>query len=257
MVDDPHSNSARRPPSPPRRISPWPQLGLTSNPFRRLNGLEQVEGLLELDSPGDREPIRRWLSDDADVVQFVGQEGWGKSTRLRACHYVAAEEMNKTSRFDYVDPEVHRISVPRTTEPLLWFIDEAQRLNSRSRRRIGRWAAEGNGRLFLGTHVDIAAHLKPMGLKVRTIRLSPADEPTVRRFVDRRLALLAHRGSECRLSVTDDAVARLSQHIHGDLSRAERILYEACQRATENCAAGRVTIDAALVESAIQAVSSS
>ncbi|MBN1491002.1 MAG: hypothetical protein JXA69_13885 [Phycisphaerae bacterium] len=245
---------------PPVRVNPWAALGLTGNPFRRLDGEALVRSLLEAADPDDRSPIRAWLRDDADVVQFIGQAGWGKSTRLVACHTVAVAEDRGGCRFDYIPLGTRHITIPpkgRTELPRLWSLDEVNRLTPRCRRQLARWAAAYGVRLLLGTHDDVVGDMEAAGLRVRTVRLQPADRAAIARFIKRRRELSATApDTGTRLRVTEAAVRLVCDDAAGNLSRAEYVLYEAAQHAVEQIHRGAhmLMLDMPQIRGALQAL---
>lgn len=218
-------------PPPPRRISPWAALGMRGNPFRRLHEGELAESLI---SPrGERESIGVLLGSAFQVVQFVGESGWGKSTHLRACHHAAAVERRAGCRFDHVPLWSDRLELPGGVVGM-WFVDEMQRVRPVDRQHAWEWGHRTRGRMFIGTHEDLRTEIAAAALGVLTISLAAPDPEAVLGYVARRIEL-AGGDAKC-FGIEPAAIQTLHAVSHGSFHRIEAILYEASQAGVEKAA---------------------
>ncbi|HCF94347.1 MAG TPA: hypothetical protein DEW46_04745 [Verrucomicrobia bacterium] len=229
------SHPHRQPP-PPRRI--WQELGLSGNPFRRLFDEELLATLLDAEPETPLRTAEGWIALANPVLQFIGQEGYGKSTRLEACHCLLRRQANCSTHFTYVPLGTMSVSPPIMPTPAVWLLDEAQRLNRWHRRKLVDWAQTPGCRLLIGTHEDLSAGFARRGVGCHSEELKEPGLAELQRFVRRRLTFSRreHSGDAAipEITVAEDALSLVAQAMHGNLGRAEFILYEAFQHAAIN-----------------------
>ncbi|MCA9107573.1 MAG: hypothetical protein R3B96_19370 [Pirellulaceae bacterium] len=149
---------------------PFAHLNLTRNPFGELtvDELVQVAHL-------DVEPWLEWLESPEAIVQFVGEQGRGKTTSLRG---LVGRRSNW--RYHYLAEGV--VAFPPRDEACV--IDEIQRL-PRRRRRV--WFERLNLRA-IGTHVDYTAELRAVGRHVLTVGVPVVwNAARLNRIVEQRI----------------------------------------------------------------------
>lgn len=186
-------------------------LNLRYNPFGALT----LEGMGEL-ALVDTDRYRNCLQAERAALQFVGEKGYGKTTRLRA---LGREWPGAV----YVRiPPDSRIEVP-TGSPLL--VDESQNLGWWRRRRL----FAGPSRLVLGTHVDHSRELRRHGRSVTTIAVEDETTPELlHRLIQRRIEA-ARRGAG-PLPVVELETARKLLAQHGpDVRTILSVLYHRVQ----------------------------
>jgi hypothetical protein len=186
-------------------------LNLRYNPFGALS----LEGMGEL-ALVDTDRYRNCLQPERAALQFVGEKGYGKTTRLRAlCRELPGAVYVRI-------PPDRRVEVP-TGSPLL--VDESQNLGWWRRRRL----FAGPSRLVLGTHVDHTRELVRHGRLVTTIAV--ADETTpdlLHRLIQRRIEA-ARRGAGPIPVVEFETVQKLLEQHGPDVRTILAILYNRFQ----------------------------
>jgi hypothetical protein len=176
-------------------------LNLRYNPFGAMS-LEHMGELAQVDT----EHYLGLLRPERAAVQFIGDKGFGKTTRLLALRRVLPEAA-------YVRiPVGTSVAIPAGS-PLL--VDESQNLGWWRRRRL----FAGPHRLVLGTHVDHAAELRRHGRVVETIAVEhETTTERLHRLIDRRIES-ARRGAG-PVPEVDAETARLLLDRHGPNIRA-------------------------------------
>jgi hypothetical protein len=194
---------------------------------------ELLSTLLDASGENDRQPVLEWIEMARPVLQIVGQEGFGKSTRLEACHWMVREEWQKPCVFTYLPLGAMSVTPPDLPTRGFWFLDEAQRLNSWNRRKLAQWVEKSGSRLVIGTHEDLSTVFKRKDIPCSTIMLEPPEIDTLRLFVRRRLEYKRLPVSEAGagLKIPDDILEVVAGAMNHNLGRAEFILYEAAQLA--------------------------
>ncbi len=196
---------------------PFVHLNLRRNPFGEVP--QDERGALAV---VDVEHFVERLGQPGFAVQFIGECGRGKSTHLHALrqHFVDA-------------PYVRVAEQPRGFRPppaSVLFIDEAQFLSRRQRRRIfGRDAS-----FAVGTHADLAGVFERAGLTYETVHVGGVDAARLRRIIERRMEW-ARRAPGPLPRVSPPAVAELVARHGDDLRAIEHHLYEVFQRLEEPC----------------------
>ena len=163
---------SRRPTHQPARGQmPWSWCNLRRNPFGELTRDERAQlAVVDADSIADQ------VSQNHSALQFIGDCGRGKTTRMLAL----AGRLPQSS-YVYL-PEDQPCPAIALGRPIL--IDEAQRLPRRVRRQV---FASGLP-LVLATHRDLSGPLRRSGYQVITQRIG--DDNTaqhVAKLLNRRI----------------------------------------------------------------------
>ena len=186
---------------------PFVHLNLRWNPFgevpREERGSLGVIDDLELRS--------------GEILQFIGEQGHGKST-----HLLALAARYPDARYQHIPEGCTTFDEP-VTDP--FFLDEAQRVKPRRLRDL----FARNSTLVIGTHDDLSSLTdRP----VRTIRLEHLSNDRLRAITGRRIEW-ARRGPGPVPTIPDTTIEALISR-HGDDVRAiEGTLYDAVQELTE------------------------
>lgn len=175
----------------------------------------------------DAQPYVAALRSGAVAVQFIGDCGRGKTTRLLALRQALGPVAIGPL---YVPP--FAALVPRWWSRLwqlrgeLLMIDEAQRVPWPVRIRIFRRGVP----LVLATHRDLSGSLRRAGYRVITVAVGAGnDAPHVQRVVNARLrAARLHPGEVPQLSLAE--AERLVQRFGDDLRAIEHFLYHQVQQ---------------------------
>ncbi len=214
--------SAAKNPHPPLPPDPFGALRLRGNPFRELSDDE-----LELSWLGSEMMLEAsgWSIDAAPVVEFVGERGWGKTTRLMILRSQLRRAGRSTS-WQYVEPHKPQVEIPAAARA--WFVDEADRLPRRRLRALLRGAVAAGARLFAGTHRSLASDAAAVGARCRTVQLRAPAEANVCTLYAERIALHAFAGGpRGRLHATE--AAALLRVAGPNLHTILGILYELFQ----------------------------
>ncbi len=206
--------SSHPPPSSANPVvwQPWSQLNLSRNPFGELTGQERAElAIIDPSQFADMKFARKM------AVEFIGDCGRGKSTRLRWL-----QSRLPSAIYVYL-PEDEPIPAIPLGDPLL--IDEAQRLTRAVKNRV---FASGIP-LVLGTHRSLRRSLRRHGYAVQSVRIGDRNTPELAREVlNRRIE--ASRLKTGPIPVISQADARkLSRRFGSDIRSMEHFLYERLQ----------------------------
>jgi GTPase SAR1 family protein len=190
---------------------PFAHLNLRRNPFGEFQPAQRaVLAVAEVDR------FVRRLGQPGYAVQFIGDQGRGKTTHLLAI-------MRHFPQAVYVHVgQGQRPPIPQG-QPLL--IDEIQRLPPRRRRRVYARRVP----LAIGTHEDVGCELIRAGFEVDTVVPAEALSPRrLRRILNRRIAWV-RRGlgpiPQIRIATAEQLIERF-----GDNVRAiESYLYDLFQ----------------------------
>jgi hypothetical protein len=196
---------------------PFAHLNLRRNPFGEASP-EERGGLAVVD-------VERFvprLANPGFAVEFIGDCGRGKTTRLRAL-------------WDRLDrPPFLRVAEEprgfRAPDASVIFVDEAQFLSARQRRKLfGRRSS-----FVVGTHVSLAPAFEQAGLCYESAPVGGVDVELVGRIIARRLEW-ARRDSGPVPGVSKPAIEALIERHGDDLRAIEHHLYEVFQRLEEIC----------------------
>lgn len=215
---------------------PFAHLNLRRNPFGEV-ALEERPALAVVE-------IDPWIErvEAGAVVEFVGESGRGKSTRL-----LAMAARIEGAAYVHVDEQ----GPPPETESLsarVLCVDEAQFLPARRRRQLyASTASPGNGGgLALGTHVSLADEVKAAGRPVESVRLGgrEVDAALVREMAERRIEWARRQpGPVPRLEAS--ALAWLLETYGDNIRAMEHHLYEVFQALEEPRGVGAEDLEAA------------
>jgi hypothetical protein len=189
---------------------PFAHLNLRRNPFGERTPEERA-ALAVVDTG----PWEARLAEPRGVVQFVGESGRGKTTRMLALRrrFPAAPFLRIFEEASFNLP----------VAPML-FVDEVQYLPRRHLRAL----FAGPAVLVLGSHVDFTAELRAAGRPVETVHLRGLSEDLLAAIVTARIE--DARRSPGPVPVVGSATLRALIAAHGDDVRAiENRLYDAVQ----------------------------
>lgn len=165
----------------------------------------------------DLDPIAAHLADGNAAVQFIGECGRGKTTRM-----LALRRRFPKASYVYL-PEDCPCPPIAAGDPLM--IDEAQRLPRAVRRRV--WAS--GLPLILATHRDLARGLRRSGYRVWTIHIGRGNTSSlVCQLLNRRIEssrLRAGPVPALSMRMADELVSRFGTNIRA----IEHFLYEQLQ----------------------------
>ena len=187
----------------------YSELNLHRNPFGELSVAERIECAVVNCSR-----FLEHLKKQRSAIQFIGDEGRGKST-----HLLSLSKTIPDAKYYYLPENGKR---PRVRTKGLLIIDETQRLGRWTRKRI----FNSNCSLVLGTHQDFANELKTAHRETMFVNLNRPLPPKL------LLKMLTKRVAICRR--TKENVPRFSlrtvRHLidlYGNNIRAiERHLYD-------------------------------
>ena len=149
--------------------SPWAAWNLRFNPFGEPP-FEDVPGLIV----EDLADLQAWVERPAHALQLLGEQGRGKTARLRALEPQLGFPYIYLAEGEPIPP------LPRRGGLLL---DEAQRLPKRDRRTLFGTIDQ----LVLSSHLDLESDLAMDGWTVRTIEVGGLDLARLDAILDRRI----------------------------------------------------------------------
>ena len=166
----------------------------------------------------DLDELAARLKEPGSAVLYLGEQGRGKSTHLRALHGAHFPQ----APFLYIG-EGERPPLPRGQ---VVFIDELQRVSRWRRALLFR---RRRASFAIGSHVDHTAEMRRAGLEVVRVELEGLDRDRLRQIVEARLAW-ARRGPGPVPWLTDEALDALIERFGDNLRAIEHDLYERFQR---------------------------
>ena len=193
--------------------TPFAWCNLRRNPFGELTREERAE-LAVVDVQGIADQVR----GDWNAVQFIGDCGRGKTTRL-----LSLAQMLPDSSYVYLpeDGPCPSIGVGRPT-----LVDEAQRLPRRVRKRI---FAAGLP-LVLATHRDFSRPLRRAGYGVTTQHIGGHNTPElIARLLNRRIEASRRDTLRTAPRVSSDDAHWLHAKFGSDIRAIESYLYDIVQ----------------------------
>lgn len=191
---------------------PFAHLNLRFNPFGELP--RDVRGFLAV---VDIEQFLGPLRQPRFAVQFIGDQGRGKTT-----HLLAIQHNLPRAAYVYIDEFEKHPPIP-SGNPLL--IDEAQRLSWLERRVAFR---KGVG-LAIATHDDLSGPLQKFGYQVTTVSVDGLIHPRqLLECFNKRIAY-ARRASGPLPSVTLQTATKLHRMFGTDIRAMEGHLYDLFQ----------------------------
>jgi hypothetical protein len=193
-------------------VSPWFPLNLNRNPFGEPP-VAELPSLIVTENTG----LFRWFGSPRRAVQFIGDAGRGKTAHLHALRAGYPGDP-----YLYLGEELPLPPVPPVAR---LFLDEAQRLPPRSRRRVFRRIPS----IALATHQDLEKELVQAGHEVRTVRVSGLTATRLQSILSRRLEWARREPGEIP-EVGADAAWRLLERHGDDLRGIIDLLYEKYQQ---------------------------
>jgi hypothetical protein len=213
---------------------PFSRWNLRYNPFGELTAAERA-GVAVFDP----EPVLSELGKGLVAIQFIGDCGRGKTTRLLAIERRLPPRRVPERRLPERRPSGLLCLPPlAAVNPVWWgralrtegdpvMIDEAQRIPLPVRMAIFRRRVP----LVLGTHRDFSRELRPFGYRVTTVRVGPQNDARhVAEVANARIAAarLKPTASVPVLSIGD--AEALVARFGDDLRAIETFLYNRVQQ---------------------------
>jgi hypothetical protein len=192
---------------------PFEHLNLRRNPFGQI-AAEDVGAVAVV----SLEDVVDALHTPGYAVQFIGAQGRGKTTHMRALH-----DHFPDAPFVYFGPD-RRPPVPRAGSPL--FLDETQRIPWWRRELLFRRRAS----FAVATHVDHTRQMRRCGLSVTTIEVGGLTHARLRSIVDRRIERVRRHHDAPIPALSDETLTALVERYGDDLRAIEHHLYEVFQR---------------------------
>jgi hypothetical protein len=191
---------------------PWANSNLHRNPFGELTRAERAEVAIV-----DVEQIAAWVAERRTAVQFVGECGRGKTTRM-----LTLARQLPDAAYVYLPEDGPGPPIPQGRVVL---IDEAQRLPRSLRRAVFSTGLP----LVLGTHRDLVRPLRRHGYTVHTQRIGHENTPElVCRVLNRRIES-SRRGPGPIPVITLDFARSMVGRFGTDIRSIEDYLYELVQ----------------------------
>lgn len=191
---------------------PWARLNLRRNPFGELTASERVEtAVVAIDFYLDL------LGQDSTAIQFIGDCGRGKTTRL-----LALRAKLPRSSYAYLGENLPCPAIPEG-RPVM--IDEAQRLTKLVKHRVFSTGLP----LVLATHADLSRTLGRYGYTVHTQHVGLSNGPElVEELLNRRIEASRLCDGPIPMVSREDAVC-LVNRFGTDIRQMEHYLYERIQ----------------------------
>ena len=193
---------------------PFVHLNLRKNPFGEPPAHERSALAIvpQLDE------FLRFLERGSCVLEFIGHQGRGKSTHMRALH--ARFPHAPYLYFSQDDPHP-----PIPWEQPVLFLDETQRLSFFARRRL--WRSKKT--LIIATHAEHSKAIRRAGMRCEVVRLEGLTRQKLRAVLEQRLEW-ATRSPEAPIPwFEDEDLDALIAHFGDDLHAIERHLYDVFQ----------------------------
>lgn len=202
-------------------------LGFRRNPFGALADDEWIAVAILPDT------ITKLLSTNFIHLQLLGSMGVGKTTSLRKLTDHFSRE-NRRVAYEYL-AQGERVMKTDTAVLDILLLDEAQRLNRRSRRQLLASAGQFSGaglQLILSSHKDLTSHFARRSLPLVTIDLNETlTLAHYERLLVRRLAYFTLPGA-AHTTLAPEAMHWLLETFYPNMRDAEYFLYEVWQRET-------------------------
>lgn len=197
---------------------PFGHLNLRFNPFGELP--QDIRAHLAV---VDVDKIVEQLRNPHFAVQFIGDQGRGKTT-----HLLAIRSRIPDARYVYIDEYKHP-PIPDVKPGGVFMIDEAQRLNWLERRIAFRKHAA----LVIGTHDDLTKPLTKSGYEVTTVQVAELCTPEHLFECFNRRIRYARRYPGPIPYFSFQTATRLFMRYGNDIRTMEGHLYDAFQNLTE------------------------
>ncbi len=198
-------------------------LGYTKNPFGALTR-EEWTAVTFLPTP-----LHNILTAKYTHLQLLGRQGCGKSSALLNI-MEQFRQQNKPAIYEYI-PNGQKKWHSNLTGISCFFLDEAQRLNGRQRRRWLKTATKTQ--LIFSSHQDLSKHFHKRHLPLHTFNIETLITPDYyAQWIEKRLTYFALDVPE-RVTFADTAVSHLFHTYGPNIREAEYFLYDVWQSLTE------------------------
>lgn len=195
-----------------RHWQPWAHLNLRRNPFGELTSSERVEAAVV-----EVRPFLEFLRQGRTALQFIGECGRGKTTRLLALRAKLPQ-----SSYTYLAENQPCPAIPAGS-PVM--IDEAQRLTKPIQARV----FSSGFPLVLATHADLTSTLRRFGYVVQTEPVGVGNNPElVQRLLNRRIEV-SRLGDGTIPVVSMEDATKLVERFGTNIRRIENHLYDRVQ----------------------------
>lgn len=202
--------------SPSINWLPWARFNLQRNPFGELTQDERAElAVVEVDY------LIEILGDPRQAVQFIGECGRGKTTRM-----LKLRSSLPKSSYTYI-PENEPCPPIIAGTPVL--VDEAQRLSRSARLSVLR----SQCCLVFATHKDLSKSLRKYGYRVHTEHIGKSNSPElVCELLNRRIEASRLRSGSIPVVSIQDAESLVAE-FGSDIRSIENRLYLQFQKNLE------------------------
>lgn len=182
-------------------LNPYLALGLQANPFAQ--GEPLMAPSLWIDRGWSQAPVPA----AQQLVQVLGDKGWGKTAHLR---YWQAQT---GGIYTYYPPGWARFQMPPVQKIVYW--DEADRIPRPLLLAAFGRAAHTRATLVAGTHTDLSPLAKLSGLAVKTIRLLPLEAATLRVWAERQIQAVRLPTVPCGVELSSATVYEIAAIAQG------------------------------------------
>ena len=202
---------------------PWARFNLHRNPFGELTPDERAElAVVEVDY------LIEMLGDPRQAVQFIGECGRGKTTRMLKLRSTLPE-----SSYTYI-PE--RLPCPPILSGNPILVDEAQRLSRSARRSV----LCSRCSLVFATHNDLSKSLRKYGYRVHTEHIGESNGPElVCELLNRRIEASRLQSGVIPVISIEDAESLVAE-FGNDIRGMENRLYLQFQKNLKDCFDGEM-----------------
>ena len=202
--------------SPSIEWLPWARFNLHRNPFGELTPDERAElAIVDVDY------LIEMLGDPRQAVQFIGECGRGKTTRMLKLRSVLPR-----ASYTYI-PEHPPCPPIVLGNPIL--VDEAQRLSRSARRSVLR----SQSSLVFATHNDLSKSLRKHGYHVHTEHIGEGNGPElVCELLNRRIEASRLQSGVIPVVSIEDAESLVAE-FGNDIRAIENRLYLQFQKNLE------------------------
>ena len=197
---------------------PFAELNLRYNPFGELPSGERGNLAVPL---VDMERLIDQLKQPGFAVQFLGDEGRGKST-----HLLALKKHFPDATYVYFPEDGPHPNIPN--EPVL-FLDELQRVPVRRRRKLFKRRASW----VIGSHFDHQLEFKRGGLRSETCVISGLDSERLHKILSGRIEAARRVDDEPIPEMGKPAIDALLARFGDDIRGIEHHLYGVFQQMKE------------------------
>ncbi|MFZ0548490.1 MAG: hypothetical protein WAM60_23785 [Candidatus Promineifilaceae bacterium] len=198
---------------------PFFSLGFHCNPFRTLTDEEWAE-IAVIPSY-----VQQKLVVGYENLQVLGEKGYGKTTILLS---IAAEKRHHGRRiaYEYIPEDGRTFQTPLDNLDD-FFLDEAQRLEKKERKRL--LTHPNAPSLVIASHEDLASLFAAYGRSLTTIKLGQTELAHLQAVLNRRLAY-SSLTEHPPFTFTDEAVQQLWDKFGRNIRATEHYLYEYFQQ---------------------------